>query len=59
MQSIYKCKYYKKSENMNHTCSLKEQMCKIYYNETCKEYKEKEDERSNTNSTIIDNDILV
>ena len=43
------CKFYTKNENMNKTCKG-EHMCKIYYDEVCKEYKEKKDER-----TIINN----
>ena len=49
------CKHYTKNENMNKTCKS-ENMCKIYYDEICKEYKEKEDENSledNNNSDAI------
>ena len=31
------CIYYTKNENMNKTCKGKH-MCKIYYDELCKEY---------------------
>ena len=41
MQNIYKCESYTNNENMNRSCK-NEKMCKIYYNEECKEYKEKE-----------------
>lgn len=37
-----RCKFYTKNENMNKTCK-NEHICKIYYNEICKEYKEVRD----------------
>ena len=42
-QSLYKCIHYTKNENMNKTCQ-NEHMCRIYYGEICKEYKEKEND---------------
>jgi len=41
MQIPYKCKHYTKNENMNKTCKG-EMMCKIYYEEECREYEEKD-----------------
>ena len=49
IQIPMRCKHYTKNENMNKTCKG-ENMCKIYYDEECKEY---EDENSNSNP--IDN----
>lgn len=40
-QNIFKCKHYTPNENMNKTCK-NEKMCKIYYGEECKKYKEKQ-----------------
>ena len=50
------CKYYRQMENMNLTCTYKgiTKMCKIYYDEVCKEYKEKEDEGNLNNTTNSD-----
>lgn len=38
------CKKYKPNENLNKTCDNKAR-CKIYYDEECKEYEEKKDEK--------------
>lgn len=43
-QIPYKCKKYKPNENLNKTCDNKTR-CKIYYDEVCREYEEKEDEK--------------
>ena len=55
IQIPFKCVHFTNNENMNKTCKG-EQMCRIYYDEICKEYKEKEDERiniNNRNSNVI------
>lgn len=44
IQNIYKCKKYKPNDNLNKTCDNKTR-CKIYYDEECREYEEKEDEK--------------
>lgn len=60
IQNLFKCKHYTKNENMNKTCKNKT-MCKIYYDEVCKEYKEKKDERvddvSNPNNATCNNNL--
>lgn len=43
IRNIYKCKKYKPSKNLNKTCDNKTR-CKIYYDEVCREYEEKENE---------------
>ena len=43
IQIPYKCKKYKPNDNLNKTCANKTR-CKIYYDEICIEYKEKENE---------------
>ena len=48
MQNLYNCIFFRHNENMNKTCR-NEKMCKIYHDEVCSEYKEKKDERRNTN----------
>ena len=54
LQIPFKCAHYTKNENMNKTCKG-EQMCRIYYDEICKEYKENErnDTDSNSNNNVI------
>lgn len=37
-----KCKKYKQNDNLNKRCDNKAR-CKIYYDEVCREYEEKED----------------
>lgn len=39
IQIPYRCEHYTKNENMNKTCKG-EKMCKIYYEEECREFKE-------------------
>ena len=50
------CIFYKRHENMNKTCIFAgiEKMCKIYHDEVCSEYKEKEDETSKSDSVLYD-----
>lgn len=43
IQIPYNCKKYKPNKNLNKTCDNKTR-CKIYYDEVCREYKEKKDE---------------
>ena len=49
MQIPFKCVHFTNNENMNKTCKG-ENMCRVYYGEICKEYKEKEDEDRNNDS---------
>lgn len=51
------CKYYRQMENMNLTCTYKgiTKMCKIYYDEVCREYKEKKDENRRFRQNINNN----
>lgn len=42
IQIPYKCKKYKPNDNLNKTCDNKTR-CKIYYNELCNEYEEKQE----------------
>lgn len=51
IQIPYKCKKYRPNDNLNKTCDNKTR-CKIYYDEYCKQYKEKKDEREHINSNI-------
>lgn len=44
IQNIYKCKKYKPNDNLNKTCDNKTR-CKVYYDEVCNEYEEKENEK--------------
>lgn len=43
------CKNYTKNENMNKTCKG-EHMCRIYYDEICKEYEENDKRGMDTKS---------
>ena len=42
IQIPYKCEKYIKNDNLNKTCSDSAR-CKIYYDEFCNEYKEKQE----------------
>ena len=46
IQIQHRCEHYKRNENMNLTCTFKgiERMCRIYYGEACREYKEKDND---------------
>ena len=48
IQIPFRCVYFTNNENMNKTCKG-ESMCKIYYDEICKEYEEYKDDLRNTN----------
>jgi len=52
LQNLFKCVHYTRNENMNKTCR-NEKMCKIYYDEECKEY---ENEKHITNNNSSDSD---
>lgn len=45
IQIPYMCKKYKPNDNLNLTCNSQKR-CVIYYDEVCREYKEKEDENN-------------
>lgn len=51
MQNLYKCINYTQNENMNKTCQ-NNKMCKIYHDEVCEEYKEKEDENISSSFNV-------
>ena len=54
MQNLYNCIFFRHNENMNKTCAFKgiQKMCKIYHDEVCSEYKEKENEIDKSDSML-------
>lgn len=50
IQIPFRCVYFTKNENLNKTCKGF-MMCRIYYDEICKEYKENDStDKKNTNN---------